>query len=58
MTWKTIKLATETKTKLLEHVQALPQDTSTISHTFPDGWTIRELNTIGDHWRESQLMGL
>lgn len=57
MTWKTIKIATETKKKLLERAQALPQDTSTIYHAFPDGWTFRELNTIGDHWRESQLMG-
>lgn len=57
MTWKTVKVATETKTKLLERAQALPQDTSTIFHAFPDGWTVKELNTIGDHWRESQLMG-
>jgi ubiquinone/menaquinone biosynthesis C-methylase UbiE len=51
------KLAGETKTKLLERAAQLPEDSSEIIHQFDNGWTIRELKTVGDHYREGQLMG-
>lgn len=51
------KLAAETKTQLLRRAEGLPQDTSRIVHTYPDGWTVRRLNTYGDMHREGQLMG-
>lgn len=50
------KTAAETATRLLERSRELPEDQSDIVHTFDDGWTLRKLRTVGDHWRESELM--
>jgi len=57
--WKTFgqpKTSGETKKKRLERASQLPEDTSEIVHTFENGWTIKELKTIGDMHREGELM--
>lgn len=51
------KEAAPTRKKLLEQAATLPEDSSRIIYTFEDGWTIRELMTVGDMSREGQLMG-
>jgi hypothetical protein len=53
LNWRT---STMTRTKYLELAQTLPPDTSTIVHKFPNGWTIRKLNTWNDAHREGILM--
>lgn len=50
-----------TRTQLLQQLQAheakFGPDQSEMVHSFPDGWTIRQLKTFGDLHREGELMG-
>jgi len=49
--------AAETTTQLLNRAAQLPEDTSKIIYTFPDGWTIRQPQTWKDLVREGELVG-
>lgn len=54
--------AGETRTQALKRAQTVEQrigkpDTSRVIHTFPDNWTIRELQSYADAQREGELMG-
>jgi hypothetical protein len=50
------KTAGLTRTKLLQMAQGLPEDQSDVVHQYPDGWSVRKLNTYGDMHREGTLM--
>lgn len=55
------KQAALTRTQYLQMAQELDQqigpDSSIVVYTFPNGWTVRELTTLGDVHREGELMG-
>ena len=55
------KTAGETAAQRLRRAQELEgiygPDQSKVVHQFPDGWSMRQLNTYGDAVREGELMG-
>jgi hypothetical protein len=56
--WKLAKTAgmTPAQVERLAEERGLPEDGSEVVHRFPDGWTIRRLNTMGDQRREGVIM--